>query len=472
MKKILFALFVILLTLPGIQQYFKIVEMKPLGGAFVAAGNPAFSIDEVFTGEFQKKYDSFINDNHGFKEFVVRSYNQFFYSVFKIAKTPSCSVGENGHLFLDYYVESTLGMDYIGNQKLMRYAKKIKYVQDYLNHKGVKLITILNPGKGSIESENIPPEYKSKKATLSNYQDYVQQFNALNVNYIDLNAYFEVLKPKAKYPLYPKNGGHWTDYGMCLGMDSIIKHIEKTTAKDLPDFKINEVKMLDSLIDPNNDVLNTMNLFFDVKQGKMPWTEYSIDANGKYKPRTVIVSDSYYWQVMMRGIHDKLFTNGAFWYYFRTKQPGDVPMESIDAVTETLNQEVILLMATDATLNNFPYNYIDILYDKFRINELEVLTKNYIESIQSQESWNQQIIDKAKAGNLTYENQLRLDGEYLAKIKLAELTGREKEIADQIAVIKADKKWYDQILQKAAKEKLDSDFMLYLDAVCVLDLKK
>ena len=42
--------------------------------------------------------------------------------------------------------------------------------------------------------------------------------------------------------MYPKYGTHWNHYGMSLGMDTILKYIEKKRNISLPDFDISIVK--------------------------------------------------------------------------------------------------------------------------------------------------------------------------------------------------------------------------------------
>jgi hypothetical protein len=44
------------------------------------------------------------------------------------------------------------------------------------------------------------------------------------------------MKNKAQFPLYPKHGIHWSNYGGLLAADSVLKKSAALTGKDLGHF--------------------------------------------------------------------------------------------------------------------------------------------------------------------------------------------------------------------------------------------
>lgn len=473
MRKYLYIVILSLLFLPLIQQNVNWFSFEKLNGAFVLAEKPVFSIDSWWKGEYTKKYDAYLTDNHGFKEFFVRSYNQFYYSVFNTTKSTTCAVGQENQLFLNYYVDSYLGKDFVGKEKIERTVDKIKFVQDYLAFKGISLITVFAPGKGGFYSGLLPVKYLNTPKTISNMDYYVALMEANKMKHVNLSSYFNKMKKTSKYPLYPQNGGHWSDYGMYLGMDSIMKYIEKDRSIDLPNLILKRVDLTDSLIEPDNDIEKTMNLFYRITQAKMPFTRFDVEENpAKIKPKLLAVSDSYYWQALNRNIHQRVFNQGEFWYYNQTAMPENIAVSTFDFKQKILEKEVILLIATEGTLNLYPYGFIDKAYELFMINDVDVMSKQFEESMHNDLSWLSQLEQKAKENKNTLEKQIQLDARYLAELRYNTLQGEEKQIAEKMAVIKSQKPWYDSILEKAKTLNIHPELMLYLDAKYVLDMER
>ena len=68
------------------------------------------------------------------------------------------------------------------------------------------------------------------------------------------------IKSTSPYPLFPKFGHHWSYYGECLVVDTIIKHIEKLHNCDLPNIVWNKIDVVDSARSRDADVLNSMKI--------------------------------------------------------------------------------------------------------------------------------------------------------------------------------------------------------------------
>jgi hypothetical protein len=77
-----FAFFCFLFFLPGIQKEMELIKFKPLKGDFVPAAKPVFSMKSWKDLSFQKAYELYINDHVGLRPFIIRAYNQIYYSFF------------------------------------------------------------------------------------------------------------------------------------------------------------------------------------------------------------------------------------------------------------------------------------------------------------------------------------------------------------------------------------------------------
>jgi len=256
--------------LPFLQFSIGLVKTKPLNGDFYLEEKPKFTTESWFSGDYQNVFVKYIEDHIGFREDFIRAYNQFSYSLFKLAKSPGCTVGKNHQLFIRSDIEGYLGINFIGEDQIDEKLRRFKYIQDYFSLHGKTVFFVFTPGKASLYPECIPDEYDVSIKSLSNYDYYIMQCAKLGIDFIDLNAYFKSLKSNTEYDLYPQNGIHWTNYGMYIGMDSIIHYIEKQRNIDIPDLIVNNIKVSDSVIEPDNDVEENMNLIFRIPQPDLP----------------------------------------------------------------------------------------------------------------------------------------------------------------------------------------------------------
>lgn len=470
MKKIIYIIFIIILLLPVIQKQGRIFPIEILNGAFYPSNNISFSIERWFSNDYQKQKESYIKDHIGFRAHFIKTQNQLSYSLFNKADNPGGVVGKEDYLFLDSYIFNHTGENFIGDDKILGITKKLKYLQDYFAQKNITLLTTFLPSKASFYPEFIPDRFET--FNKSNYSEFIKAYDQLDLNYIDLIPYFNTIKGKTDYPLFPKNGLHWTSYGMTIGMDTLIKSIEAYRGIDIQDLKW-ETPILSTkeARKPDFDAENLMNLVWDLEKQEMPYPKYIFDKNSeKVKPKTLIISDSYYWQVYQSYIPHNLFDWGGFWYYFKTlrvkenKTEKVYPSDSISIKDKLLSQEVIVLFASQATLHLFPFEFDDKAYHLFMPKDSISLSNYFRARILNTKSWKKTTLEKAKKGNVTFEEQLRTETNWLSKKYLKENLSKEEEIKKIVSQIKSDKKWLDLIKEKAPKHKKTVDEMVRIDA--------
>lgn len=473
-KRILFIFFIVLLTIPFVQYHFNVFELKKLDGAFVLNPEPKLSFKSWMDGTYQQKLDKHLEDSIGFRSFLIRTYNQVSYSLFNMARSPGSVVGKDDQLFLRSYIDGYLGTTFKGKEVLDDELHKMKFIQDTLEKLGKTLLLVFAPGKASYYTEYLPDEYDPGAKKLNNYEYYIQKCNELGINNIDLLSWFRKLKGKTVYPLYPRNGVHWSSYGMYIGIDSIVKYIENKRQIDLPDIVVDEVKMSENVVHPDRDVEENMNTLFEIESPPMPYLKYSfVKKDTSVKPKVLAISDSYYWQVYGAQIPQNVFDWGGFWFYFKTIHPERngklVSVDSVNLRNELFKQDVIMIMGTEATLHMFPYGFIEKSYRYFIPEDRNSLIEYYKDKIRKDKGWYAGIIDKAKANNVDIEEQLTRDAAFMVdqeKEKTPEqIDPKEKMIQKIMNDIKSDPKWYKYIVQKAKENKISEEEQLRLDAL-------
>jgi hypothetical protein len=112
-----------------------------------------------------------------------------------------------------------------------------------------------------------------------------------------------------------------------------------------------------------------MNLLFHPATFKMAYPVIHFQsANGKTKPSVLVIADSFYWGMFNFGISD-VFSESHFWFYNEQvfpdsyKQP--LSVSQLNLKEQIDHHDVIIILATDATLNHFGWGFIENTYDLF-----------------------------------------------------------------------------------------------------------
>lgn len=370
-KSSLLILILSILLLFMIQSRFNLVKLTPLNGAFEKTEKKEFTIKSWFSGKYQEETEKHINETFGFRELLVRTNNQITYSLFRKAKANGVIIGKNNYLFEDNYIKAYYGQDFIGNDQIQQRMQKLKFIQDTLSKLNKNILLVFAAGKGSYYPEYFPAEYRVKKGP-TNYKEHVKLAKLQQLNYIDFNHYFVSQKHKSNYPLYPKYGIHWSNYGTSLVADSLIKYIENMRKIDLPDISWNEVEMADSR-GTDYDIADGMNLKFKLKSFAMAYPKLLFESNkGKDNVSVLVISDSFYKSMFDEGMLSNSFSKHQFWYYnkqvFLNGKDTKKHVQEINLKLEIQKSDVIIILATEATLPNLGWGFIENTYQLFKGN--------------------------------------------------------------------------------------------------------
>jgi hypothetical protein len=345
---------------------------KPnLTGLVISDEKPKLTRETWFSGEYQAETDDYNSDHWSMKEFMVRANNQFYYKAFNQIRVNGFVIGKDDYVFSESYIYSAFGDDLVPESKVSDLLKKAKVLQDTLKKKGIDLLLVYAPGKGEYCREFVENKYVHPvKAT--NYDYFIRHSKENRLNYLDLYGWFNQMKPTAKYPLFPKFGHHWSFYGECLAVDTIIRHIEKLHHCDLPAITWHQIDVVDSARSRDADVLKSMNLLKDPPQNmQLAYPEVLFEQDStKNTHRVLTISDSYWYGPVYMGVPANVFAGGQFWYYYNKVIPSPRPGEKVevwelDLKQEIESNEVIMLLYADGNLGSFGNNFIYDAYEMY-----------------------------------------------------------------------------------------------------------
>ncbi len=497
LKKILFVLILFLLVLPAIQKATGLLGIRPLDGDFILAKKPGFSTSGWFSGTYQEQFDNYIEQNLGLRPLLVRLNNQLDYSLYRHANAEGVTVGKNGYLFESDYIRALQGKDFMGYDFIDKNIRRMKFLQEHLKEAyGIALILVFEPSKARFYQEYLRREHKPDSVVPTNYDAYREAAKRYGLNFLDLNQYYQKLKAaeagddilestkafldtleipgtgelSAKsFPLYTRNGIHWSLFGAVLMADTMVRFIEETAGLDLPGMWIDSMAVSSVPRSTDNDVSRTMNLLWDPPMEAMAYPGLAFgDTTGKDLPNVLVVGDSYYWNIFNAGLPKHLFGNEAFWYFNAKVYPdtyyGEKWVKDIDMKAEVEKQDVVILTITDRFLFKFDWGFINSLYkiygpvtDYDRYHDLKV-------RITSDNNWFADIIKKAQQRNISLEEMLQLDAEYMLMMNDKETYFSIKGPAYFAERIRKDHSWLKQVREKAEERGITEEAMIQKDA--------
>ncbi len=364
LKWILFGLILASMVFVHVQYSFKLYDAVPLHGDVREVSKPVFSWKDWFAGDYQYQAEKFTNDSFGFRSTFVRINNQMLFSWFNTARAHGVVIGKDNYLYEKNYLTAWNGEDFIGKDSILSVVKKVRYIQDTLKKLNKDILLVFAPGKGAFFPEFMPEKYK-KPLNPRNHDVYVKYADSLGINYIDFWTWFRQNKSTSKYPLYTKYGVHWSTYGKDLAFDSIVHYIEKKRHIDIPDFLWNRIEESTDCREVDCDLLEGMNLLYDLPQVMHAYPDLGVNYINKVQPCVLTIADSHYWGIFGPGLAQKAFDNPLFYYYYNellnTTHAG-LQKQNVNLRAEIGNHDVIMIMATDATLSNFGWGFIQDAY--------------------------------------------------------------------------------------------------------------
>jgi len=368
---LLLGFLMLILWLPWLQQQLGVVDSGKLHGV-VVQDTVLYPLNAAnwFNGTFQESRDRYVQNNAGFRADFIRLNNQIHYSLFR--KTNAhVSIGRNGNLFEQEYIDAYLGRDFIGTARIRERVRKMKFVQDTLDKLGKRFVLIYAPSKARYAPEDFPAADRKVKPGLTNYAVYKQIGDSAGLRQIDFNSWFGTLKNKSRHLVFARSSIHWTEYGALLAIDSLQRFM-KAQGSPVPDFVWDEQKP-GITTDPRfseDDMQRLLNIFLPVApEERFFHPEIGVrppDMPGRTK--AVYIGDSFFWMWHDLLLPHRLHSTFQFWsYYHEVFSPGK-PMRhiaDIDPIREMLEADWIVIMYTECNFANLGSHFPEDAYAYF-----------------------------------------------------------------------------------------------------------
>ncbi|MBP5206098.1 MAG: hypothetical protein J6Z44_04820 [Bacteroidales bacterium] len=368
LTRLLFALLLVIMTLPGVLMFVPATRGKALFGVQEAKIKERSPI-MYYLGKHDD-IEQWVKQHVGFCNHGVRLYNELNYRLFRYSSAPKLIIGQDNYFYENIYLNEYTGQDFVGEAVIKNNIVQFKQLQDSLHEKGIELLLVLEPGKARCMPEHLPR--RCRKGSSTNYELYARYARECGVRMLDLNAWFQSIVAKEPYPLYARHGIHWSTYGMWRAADTLQRFIERECGTRLSPFR----HLGDSLSTLNKDLdfdlEPPMNLMSELPHERLCFPIMEPQARLDKRPSALIIADSYCWSLWDHGIFQQWFEEPEFWYYNNTVYPDiwDPYAKYVDKshLPEVLQEkDVILLMITDANLRDFGWGMIQELHESSTI---------------------------------------------------------------------------------------------------------
>lgn len=425
--KILFFSSVAVMIIFLIQTMTGIVKLQPLEGATLEAEKPKLTLTTYANGSYQDSVELYLRDHFGFRELLIRYYNQYLWSCFHETNNATIVRGKDNWLFEEIYVRNhyeSLMYDYTNDTSEMKKifeteAIRLKKVQELLKEHNIHLFVVIAPCKDEIYPEYLPQNFSYNRPDgIHAYEYYKKRFDELGVDYLDLVPVFKNLKDSVDYPLFPQTGTHWTSIASVFAFDSILHYMEGLGNEKLVDIEIGQ-KYPGETRDFDNDLEKILNLVHPIKTP----TNWYVDVKAKedssaVKPNLLAMGDSYFWHFIYNIPLRDIFQKSPYWYYNYIIYCDDEHTSTleVDIEQELMTPDYIMLIFNPTTLYKFSCYYLPrallhLCYDKSAIDSVAL---DFVQNITLYDStWYRHAVETAEKTNQSVKDVLYGEALYM-----------------------------------------------------------
>ncbi|WP_424004045.1 alginate O-acetyltransferase AlgX-related protein [Maribacter sp. IgM3_T14_3] len=242
-EAVFIVLFFMMLTLPVLQNTFKLIEPGKNLEKRKLASRPQFRVSEYYP----KQFETFFDDNFGLRNYLINFGGAYRTKLFRSSIHPELvKFGKQDWLYYNRIdgkiFKSYTHTNLISKDTLQRIVKK--WEQNKINYesKGAKYFLTFWPNKHTVYPEYLPETMSMQiKDTVSRI-DQILSFLENSKSSIKLfDSRLVLINGKNENQLYHKFDTHWNDYGAFLGYQGFFNdNFDKLgiNPKTLDDFKV------------------------------------------------------------------------------------------------------------------------------------------------------------------------------------------------------------------------------------------
>jgi len=477
-KKILFALTAVLLFVSAIQKETKLFTLEPLTGVSFLTPRPELGFKSYRTGSYQSQAESYIKENFGFREPLIRLYNQFLFDAFRKIYNKDIVIGKDNWLYFIQHVNEYYGTDiyrwYDTNEEACAQfdieAQRMWKLRGILKDYGVDFMVFMAPQKGFVYPEYLPD--REKDTTTVNAREYYSaRFDEYDFPYIEMTKWFQDIKEAdtLPYSLFPQTGAHW-DFSAAFATDSLMRFMGNLKGIKLPELHFGPLRESDAETRHGDyDIENLANLMRPLPHPHDRLLDaevtYTVDSSTTMAS-AIFVGTSFLMRMYRFVPFSEVFPNSQYWYYNSTVYYGNeykkmTFVDKLDILSELLDTDYVVWFTEGDQMSKASFGFV----------ESALLSLCYSENYLEQRRW--KLVDSLDVSYARANELLHRDPEiYLSSLAGDSIpTIRNPRIPEVLAVnsIKKDPNWMIALRCQSIQQNLPLDEIMKLEAQNVLN---
>ena len=353
-----------LLFLPMLQTHVLHIPLKPLNGVTIETEKPDFNLESYRSGDYAKQKEAYLGEHFGFREPVIRLYNQYLWDFYKKTYAHDVVAGKQGWLYTpesvrDYYGTEMKRWQHSPEAARQHFDREVKYmnrVRNILKEYDVELLAFIAPEKSFLYPEYLP-DREHDTTTFNACAYFLHRFEECGFPCIDMTEWFGLMKDTVNYPLIPQTGAHWV-FPAVYAADSLFRFMGNLKGIELPKLTIGELHESDNH-GADNDLEQLLNLSLPIRKhyGYSPTAEVTVESGpNSVKPKVLFIGNSFMWGITNQVPMREVFDDVEFWYYFSTAYSGEdltetTPVLDLNLLEKLLDFDYIVWFTTGNQLN-------------------------------------------------------------------------------------------------------------------------
>ena len=475
---ILFALMMVFLFVPIIQEWGGVFPVKPLKGVFEPTPKPELTFDNYKSNTYQTQIEKYLSEHFGLREPVIRLYNQYVWSAYNKTYCTFIVPGKQGYLYYALAVNEHYGLElpkhYKSNEAAMKDAdaelRQMNKLRHVLKDYGIEFVAFIAPDKPEIYPEYLPR--RDADTTTIHLTDYFsRRMDETGFPYINMTDWFVKMRDTVSFPLFPKTDSHWR-YSSIYGFDSLFRYINTLNGEaKFPTLHIGPPVAYES--DKLEGDEETLNLLFRIRGDKTKYkSDITVESDSTCrKPKVLFVGDSFIWSMAEFMPASKILADREVWFYNNTAFIGfenqSTSVKDLDRLSHILNADYVVFYSAGHQWWEATYGFAKDALLQLCVSDslFEATVTDYATQFRNKEGYTdltEEELRKNMAWMLRNDPELipGLDGEEMPTIRN---TKRINE-ARTINQIRNDKDWLTALNIYASQHDLLIDEVLHEEA--------
>lgn len=475
---VLFAILMVFLFMPIVQEWTDFIPVKLLKGAFEPTPKPELTFENYCSNTYQAQIEKYVSENFGFREPVIRLYNQYVWSAFNKTYCHFIVPGKEGYLYYDLAVNEHFGTElpkhYKSNEEAMKDAdaelRQMNKLRHVLKDYGIEFVAFIAPDKPEVYPEYLPRR-DADTSTIHMTEYYSRRMDEMGFPFINMTDWFMSMKDTVSFPLFPKTDSHWR-YSAVYGYDSLFRFINTLDGEaKFPNIHIGPPIAYES--DEMEGDEETLNLIFRIRGDKTKYkSDITVDDDTIHrKPKVLFVGDSFIWSMSQFMPARQILADKEIWFYNNTAFVGfensSMSVKDIDRLSHILNADYVVFYSAGHQWWEATYGFAKDALLQLCVSDslFEASVSSYSDRYRNKEGYSD-LTEEELRDNIVWmlkndpELIPGLDGDDMPTIR------NTKRIEEALAVnkIKADKGWLSSIQMYAAQNTTSIDDALRVEA--------